>query len=91
MASNERIRSAVALRGFNNTTLAHALDIDPKTVQRWINEGRTPRRSAADRVATLLEVPAAHLWPELGPGFAPRGRPPVPRELTPRGHSGGRW
>ena len=70
VGTNEQLRSAVASRGFNNTTLAYELGIDPKTVQRWINEGRTPRRGAADKVATLLDVPPATLWPELGSGFA---------------------
>jgi transcriptional regulator with XRE-family HTH domain len=64
------LRSAVASRGLNNTTLAAELGIDPKTVHRWINEGRIPRRAAADKVAATLDVPIATLWPELSSGFA---------------------
>lgn len=87
MTTNERLRSAVSSAGFNNTSLAHELGIDPKTVQRWINEGRLPRRPLADEVAALLDVPLATLWPSLGSGFAPEvvhlyaRRADAPKEL----------
>jgi hypothetical protein len=39
--------------------------VDPKTVQRWVTQGRSPHRTTATRVAKLLDVPLTWLWPEL--------------------------
>jgi hypothetical protein len=44
---------------------AEELGLDPKSVQRWITRGVTPRRTAAYRAAKLLQVPAVWLWPRL--------------------------
>jgi len=44
------------------TTLAHALDVDPKSVERWIT-GRVPYRKHRYAVAALLGVDEALLWP----------------------------
>jgi transcriptional regulator with XRE-family HTH domain len=51
--------------GYTEQLLAEELGLDPKSVQRWITRGITPRRTAAYRAARLLDVPAAWLWPNL--------------------------
>jgi transcriptional regulator with XRE-family HTH domain len=62
---NERLRSTLINSGYTEQSLAEHLGLDPKSVQRWITRGVTPRRPAAYRAAKLLDVPAAWLWPDL--------------------------
>jgi transcriptional regulator with XRE-family HTH domain len=64
---NERLRSTLADSEYNEDSLAREIGLDPKSVQRWITKDVTPRRSAAQRAAKLLGVPASWLWPELEP------------------------
>jgi transcriptional regulator with XRE-family HTH domain len=63
--ANDRLRTALADSSYDQQSLAEALRLDPKSVQRWITREVTPRRSAAHRAARLLGVPAAWLWPDL--------------------------
>ncbi|WP_234402030.1 helix-turn-helix domain-containing protein [Thermobifida halotolerans] len=51
--------------GHTARSLAEALGIDPKTVERWISTGRVPHRSNAHTAALVLGKDAAHLWPSL--------------------------
>ncbi|GAA1558418.1 XRE family transcriptional regulator [Kribbella lupini] len=62
---NDRLRSAMSSRQFTVEVFAAELGVDPKTVQRWLTHGRRPHRATAYRAATLLDVPANWLWPEL--------------------------
>ncbi|MGW7002531.1 XRE family transcriptional regulator [Streptomyces sp. NPDC054933] len=48
------------------TALASAVDVDPKSVERWIS-GRMPYRRHRYAVATFLSVDEAYLWPEALP------------------------
>lgn len=43
--------------------LAAALDVDPKTVERWITSGREPYRRHRYAVSALLGVDEVFLWP----------------------------
>jgi len=61
---NERLRAALLERGVTPAELAAALDVDPKTVERWITTGRPPYRKSRYAVATLLGVDEAFLWPD---------------------------
>jgi len=63
--ANERLRATLTDREYDERSLADELGLDPKSVQRWITRGITPRRTAAHRAAKLLGVPASWLWPEL--------------------------
>src|SRR4051794_18949388 len=63
--SNDRLRSTLRASGYSTAGLADELDVDPKTVQRWITRDRTPHRNTATRAAKLLNVPANWLWPDL--------------------------
>ncbi|MBF6044725.1 XRE family transcriptional regulator [Streptomyces sp. NRRL B-1677] len=62
---NERLRIAVAAGGWTHASLAAQAGVDAKTVERWLNLGRTPRRVTAFAVAELLGEDVFVLWPEL--------------------------
>lgn len=61
---NERLRAALLERGMTPAALAAELDVDPKTVERWITAGRLPYRTTRYQVATLLRTDEAFLWPD---------------------------
>jgi hypothetical protein len=60
---NERLRTAMLERGVTPAALAEALQVDPKSVERWIG-GRTPYRRHRYAVAARLGVDEAYLWPD---------------------------
>ncbi|MEV5927645.1 helix-turn-helix domain-containing protein [Streptomyces cellulosae] len=62
---NERLRAAMAAGGWTHNTLAQKVGIDPKSVERWVNLGRTPRRRTALLAAEALDEDIHALWPAL--------------------------
>ncbi|MFJ2230920.1 MULTISPECIES: helix-turn-helix domain-containing protein [Streptomyces] len=62
---NERLRAAMAAGGWTHATLAEKVDVDPKSVERWVNQGRTPRRATAMKAAETLGEDVHALWPAL--------------------------
>lgn len=62
---NERLRAAMAAGGWTYTALANKVEVDPKSVERWVNLGRTPRRSTAMLAAQTLGEDVHALWPAL--------------------------
>jgi len=60
---NERLRVALLEKGLTPTVLADAVEVDPKTVERWI-AGREPYRKHRYKVAALLGVDESYLWPD---------------------------
>ncbi|GAA3271512.1 XRE family transcriptional regulator [Dactylosporangium vinaceum] len=60
---NERLRSVMLERGVTPVNLADHLEVDPKSVERWI-AGRTPYRRHRYEVAAHLGVDEAYLWPD---------------------------
>lgn len=62
---NERLRAVMAAGGWTHAALAAAVDVDPKSVERWINLGRTPRRTTAVQAAETLGEDVHALWPTL--------------------------
>ncbi len=60
---NDRLRTAMLERGVTPSGLAEALNVDPKSVERWIS-GRTPYRRHRYAVAAHLSVDEAYLWPD---------------------------
>jgi transcriptional regulator with XRE-family HTH domain len=62
---NDRLRTTLRSSGYSAAGIAEQLDVDPKTVQRWVTRGRTPHRATANRAAKLLNVPPTWLWPGL--------------------------
>ncbi|TLP66432.1 XRE family transcriptional regulator [Microbispora triticiradicis] len=62
--ANERLRAALLERGVSIAELATAIQVDPKTVERWITKGRAPYRKHRYAVATHLGMDESYLWPE---------------------------
>ncbi|MDX6739336.1 helix-turn-helix transcriptional regulator [Actinocorallia sp. A-T 12471] len=69
---NERLRTVMTAGGWTYATLAEAADVDPKSVERWVNRDRTPHRATAMRVAERLGEDVFALWPSLRQGRAAR-------------------
>lgn len=62
--SNERLRSQITAAGLNYASLAEKLQIDPKTVERWVTTDRLPHRRHRWSTAEALGVDEAYLWPQ---------------------------
>jgi hypothetical protein len=63
--ANERLRRAIQRAGLRLEDVAGHVQIDPKTVERWITLGRLPHARNRARTAQLLEVDELELWPEV--------------------------
>jgi transcriptional regulator with XRE-family HTH domain len=61
---NERLRAALLERGLTPETLAAAIDVDAKTIERWITKGRTPYRRHRYATAAHLGIDETYLWPD---------------------------
>lgn len=68
---NERLRTAMVDAGLTVVTLAKLVDVDPKTVERWVTPGRVPHTGNCYDVAKTLGVSAAWLWPDRAKERAP--------------------
>lgn len=55
----------MAAGGWTHASLAVEVGVDPKSVERWVNLGRTPRRVTALRAAQALGEDIHALWPAL--------------------------
>jgi hypothetical protein len=64
MKRNQRLHDAIRQSGRTVEDLAQAIETNPKTVERWVTTGRVPHPNSRERLASLLGVPAALLWPE---------------------------
>ena len=63
MSRNERLLQAMNKRGMTPTLLGSQMNVDPKTVERWITTGRVPYRRHRNQLAALLTEPESWLWP----------------------------
>jgi len=61
--SNQRLAATVATTGLSLEQVARKVDVDPKTVQRWLS-GRTPHPRHRYAVAQLLGESEEFLWPD---------------------------
>ena len=62
---NERLRGQLTVAGLTATDLASAVEVDPKTVERWISDGRIPHSRHRSKAAEALAVDEGYLWPAL--------------------------
>lgn len=63
---NERLRSRLNHIGMTSDELATHIEVDPKTVERWLrNDGRLPHLRHRIKAAKLLDCEQSYLWPEL--------------------------
>ena len=61
---NERLRALLLGPGQTPDKLADAVQVDAKTVERWITKGRIPYRRHRFEVATFLGVDESYIWPD---------------------------
>jgi transcriptional regulator with XRE-family HTH domain len=61
---NERLRSSIGAADLSIPDVASRVGVDPKTVERWITNGRLPHRAHRWATAKLLGTDEAYLWPE---------------------------
>ena len=71
---NENLRQAVLRARLREEDIAARLDVDPKTVRRWL-EGRVPYPANRGALADLLSANESDLWPEAGGPLVARTRP----------------
>jgi len=62
---NDRLRDAMRVVHVSEAQVARDLQVDPKTVTRWLREGRLPREQHRRAIARLLHVSPNVLWPDV--------------------------
>lgn len=63
MSTNERLRGALVSAGLTPADLAERVEVDPKTVERWITTDRAPHRTHRLKAAQVLGQDDVYLWP----------------------------
>lgn len=71
---NEPLRQALIRARLRETDVAAHLDVDPKTVRRWIN-GRVPYPENRAALVDLVGGEEADLWPEAAGPLTAQNRP----------------
>ena len=61
---NERLRALLLERRVTPAKLAEAVQVDAKTIERWIVGGRVPYRRHRYAVAAFFGVDEAYIWPD---------------------------
>ena len=61
---NERLRALLLEQRITPAKLAEAVDVDPKTIERWIVGGRVPYRRHRFNVAAFFGVDESYIWPD---------------------------
>jgi transcriptional regulator with XRE-family HTH domain len=62
--ANERLRALLLERRVTTAKLAEAVQVDAKTVERWIVAGRVPYRKHRYNVAAYFGVDESYIWPD---------------------------
>jgi transcriptional regulator with XRE-family HTH domain len=62
--ANERLRALLLERRVTVAKLADAVQVDAKTVERWIMAGRVPYRKHRYNVAAFFGVDESFIWPD---------------------------
>ncbi|MYS47755.1 XRE family transcriptional regulator [Streptomyces sp. SID5998] len=81
---NERLRAVMAAGGWTYEALAAKTEVDPKSVERWVNLNRVPRRTTALRAAEILGEDVHALWPAIRQPRKARGVSPDLEALYPQ-------
>jgi hypothetical protein len=61
---NERLRALLLEHGETPAKLAETLEVDNKTVERWVTRGRVPYRRHRHAVAAHFGVDEVYIWPD---------------------------
>lgn len=64
---NERLRATIAAKDHSIQSVADHVQVDPKTVERWITKDRVPHRGHRWKTAQLLAADELYLWPSVEP------------------------
>lgn len=62
--ANERLRALLLERQVTPAKLSEAVQVDPKTIERWIVAGRVPYRRHRYAVAAFFGVDESYIWPD---------------------------
>lgn len=71
MGRNARLAGALATADLTLEQLGQMVDVDPKTVERWVTVGRVPHRRHREATSAALDVSVELLWPEPSQGPTP--------------------
>jgi transcriptional regulator with XRE-family HTH domain len=71
---NEHLRRGLLRARLTEEDVAARLQVDPKTVRRWL-EGRVPYLRHRWALAGMLDADEADLWPEVRAALAAQSRP----------------
>jgi transcriptional regulator with XRE-family HTH domain len=63
VAPNERLRESLHSAGLDYEDIAGRLDVDPKTVERWVTMGRVPYPRHRRQLALMSGQAESYLWP----------------------------
>lgn len=63
--TNDRLRARINAAGLTVDRLAQLLEVDPKTVERWITRDRLPHHRNRLQVAEILNSDEGYLWPQI--------------------------
>lgn len=61
--ANERLRDTLLRKGLTLEQIARSVNVDPKTVERWITQGRLPYPKHRHAIAALARESESYLWP----------------------------
>src|SRR5262245_8321345 len=64
MPANDRLADALSAAGLSPHSLATLIGVDPKTVERWLTQGRTPYPRHRREVAAAVRESESYLWPD---------------------------
>ncbi|MEN3612125.1 XRE family transcriptional regulator [Plantactinospora sp. ZYX-F-223] len=60
---NDRLRDALLRNGLTPAAVAEKLGVDPKSVERWMTQDRTPYPRHRHAIAALARESESYLWP----------------------------
>lgn len=68
---NDRLRFYIERKGLSAQALAERIEVDVKTVERWLTGETTPYPDNARRATAALDCDRADIWPDLFPIMTP--------------------
>lgn len=63
--TNDRLRASIHAAELTTEELSGRIQVDPKTIERWISKDRVPHRANRQEVARVLDCSETFLWPEV--------------------------
>src|ERR1700733_10991960 len=86
--ANENLKNALRTAGLTSEQFARIIDVDPKTVQRWVS-GRTPYPRHRATIVRALDLTEHDLWPDDVP--SPSSAPGPAEQSVQSGDVLGSW